>query len=296
MGLHKQYSGYRSYDYLKKGLDYPSFELVNEISRVKPYLVPVSTEEEARVQNLLEKCVVISLHDHPRVLPKDMSKLFTYNQSGREITGYEGLSVSGMDAVFDNLLDGSCIITSKMGWKWTDVIHDLGMKLCDIAHQDMVVRCERSSDIAKAYKNGRIALVPSLEASTMIENEVDRIDILYGFGVRMMGIVYSESNALGSGLRETREGGLTYFGGQAVRRMNQLGMAIDVSHSGDQTALDVIHASKQPIFISHAGARTLWDTNRMMPDRVLKACAERGGVIGIEAAPHTTLTEKHPKH
>jgi membrane dipeptidase len=130
----------------------------------------------------------------------------------------------------------------------------------------------------------------------MIENEVDRLDILYGFGVRQMGIAYSEANTLGSGLKERGDGGLTYFGERAVRRMNKLGIAIDVSHSGDRTSLDTIRHSTKPIFITHAGARTVWPTNRMKPDDVIRACAERGGVIGIEAAPHTTLSPAHPRH
>jgi membrane dipeptidase len=78
--------------------------------------------------------------------------------------------------------------------------------------------------------------------------------------------------------------------------MNKLGIAIDISHSGDQTSLDTIEASEKPIFATHAGARGLWNTKRMKPDEVLKALAAKGGVIGIEAAPHTTLTKKHPKH
>src|SRR5207244_11929044 len=139
-----------------------------------------------------------------------------------------------------------------------------------------------------------IAFIASLEAATGIENEVDRLDILYGLGIRSSGIAYSEANTLGSGLRETRDGGLTEFGRQAVRRMNKLGIAIDVSHSGDQTSLDTIAASEKPIFITHAGARALWPTKRMKPDEVIKAMAAKGGVIGIEAGPHTTFPKKQP--
>lgn len=120
--------------------------------------------------------------------------------------------------------------------------------------------------------------------------------MLYGFGVRQMGIAYSEANTLGSGLKERRDGGLTLFGEKAVRRMNKLGIAIDVSHSGDQTSLDTIRHSTKPILITHAGARAVWPTNRMKPDEVIKAAAERGGVIGLEAAPHTTLSPNHPRH
>jgi len=130
----------------------------------------------------------------------------------------------------------------------------------------------------------------------MIENEVERIEMLYGFGVRMMGLVYSESNGLGTGLRENRDGGLTYFGRKAVRIMNKIGMAIDVSHASNQTCLDAFEASTTPVFLSHTGAQVLWNTKRLKPDTVLKACAESGGLLGIEAAPHTTITRKHPRH
>ena len=105
-----------------------------------------------------------------------------------------------------------------------------------------------------------------------------------------LGITYSESNALGSGLKEKRDGGLTAFGRKAVARMNKVGMLIDCSHAGDQTTLDTIETSRKPIVLTHIGARALWPSNRLAPDEVLKACADKGGVIGIEAAPHTTIT------
>lgn len=296
MGWNKCYRGYRSYQYLEPGKDYRAFELVPELGRVPEYRVPLSDDEEQRVKRLLAECVIISLHDHPTVMPKDPSQIWDYESAGREVTGYEGLSVSGLDAVIDNMTDGTGPITSKMGWKWTDIIFDLGMRLCDISHQDFLTVCRGVADILQAHDEGRVAWVPALEAATMIENELDRLDILYGLGVRMMGLVYSEANCLGSGLKERRDGGLTHFGQQAVRRMNQLGMAIDLSHAGDRTALDAVDASHVPVFITHAGARTLWDSPRLKPDEVLLACASSGGVIGIEAAPHTTVTRRHPRH
>lgn len=73
-------------------------------------------------------------------------------------------------------------------------------------------------------------------------------------------------------------------------------MAIDCSHVGSLTTLDVIEASTKPIFMSHVGARALWDSKRLTPDNVLKACADKGGVIGIEAAPHTTITQWNRNH
>ena len=292
----KNYSGYKSFQYLEPGTDYKPFRLAKELGRVPAFAVSVTAAEEARTQRLLEEGLIISLHDHAFIVPEDVHEIFEYRRWGRDWTGYEGLSVSGLDAIFENFMDGTAIITSRGGWKWDDVIWDLGMRLSDIAHQDMLKLALNTADIQRARENGQIALIASLEAATMIENELDRLDILYGFGVRAMGVVYSEANALGCGLREPHDGGLTEFGRQAVRRMNKLGIAIDISHAGDQTSLDTIEVSDKPIFITHAGARALWESNRLKPDHLLKACAARGGVIGIEAAPHTTLTKQHPQH
>lgn len=292
----KRYNGYRSYQYLVEGVDYQEFLFSRERDRVPSRAVKTTADEEQRVQRLLDSYVAVSLHDHPTRVPEDVSQIFEYRRQGRDVTAYEGLSVSGLDVVFDNLNDGTALIMSKMGWKWTDVLYDLGMRLSDFAHQDMVTVIYRYGDIARAKANEQVGIVLSLEAATPIENELDRLDILYGFGVRAMGLVYSESNALGSGLREAQDGGLTQFGRQAVRRMNQLGIVMDVSHTGDQTAVDAIELSEAPVFITHAGARALWNTPRMKPDYVIQACAEHGGVIGIEAAPHTTLTVAHPRH
>jgi membrane dipeptidase len=101
---------------------------------------------------------------------------------------------------------------------------------------------------------------------------------------------------LGSGLRERNDAGLTDLGRLAVRRMNKLGMAVDLSHASDQSCLDMIEVSDRPVFITHAGARALWNTKRMKPDNVLRACAEHGGIVGISAAANTTITYNHRRH
>lgn len=293
----ERHRGYRSYSYLRAGTDYADFKLCAEIDRVPAYRGNTLTaDQHRRADRLLRNSIVVSLHDHPSVMPEDIHELVDVIRTGRERTGFEGLARSGMTAVFDNFMDGTSCITSLAGWKWTDIIADVGMRLCDIAHQDFVVLATTVADIRRAHAEGRVALVAGLEAATMIENELDRIEILYGFGVRQMGIAYSEANSLGSGLKEKRDAGLTAFGRAAVERMNRVGMAIDISHSGDQTCLDVIEQSAVPVLITHAGARSVWPTNRMKPDEVLVACAERGGVIGIEAAPHTTLSQDHTRH
>ena len=296
MGVKTKYKGYQSFQFLESGDDFRPFKLTKGIGRVPEYLIPLTAEEEKRVGKIAKEVVFISLHDHPVLFPEDMQEVFTYAREGRQHTAFAALAESYYDCVFDNMMDGIGSITSKSGWKWEETLYDFGMRLADLAHQDFVIKVEGVDDILRAHKEGRIGIVFGIEGAAPIENELDRIDILYGFGLRLMGITYSESNALGSGLKESADGGLTAFGRKAVERMNKLGMAIDVSHVGPRTALDVVAVSSKPIFISHVGARALWESKRLATDELLTACAEKGGVIGVEAAPHTTLTDKHRRH
>ena len=289
-------TSYASYQYLMAGEDYQIFSLAAELDRVRSTPPALDAPQEAIARRLLDQATVISLHDHPTVRPSSPDDFVSYRQQGRDVTGYAGIAASGVDVFFDGLMAGVAFMTSARGWKFTDVVHDLGMRLCDLAHQDAVEPVYRVADILRLKGSGRQGLVFALESCTPIENELDRLDILFGLGIRSMGLVYSEANCLGSGLAEVSDAGLTRFGRAAVTRMNRLGMLIDLSHAGDRTSLDAIAASEHPTVISHTGARALWPTPRMKPDAVLRACAERGGVIGIAAAPNTTRISGEVAH
>ncbi len=288
--------GYIAYSYLRAGEDFRAFELAPEFGRVPPYQAGLTDEQAQRAGALLADSMVISLHDHPVRFPLRMEETPEYNRTGRQHAAYAGLAASGMTVIFDNMMDGTACVTGNAPWRWDDIITDLGMRQADLAHQRQVMTIRTVADIDEAYRSGRVGLVFGLEAATPIENELDRLDVLYGLGLRQIGIAYSDANTLGSGLAEPVDGGLTAFGNRAVTRMNQLGLAVDLSHSSDRTALDVCAHSTKPVFITHAGARAVWDIPRMKPDDVLRAVAESGGVIGMSAAPHTTLSAPHPRH
>jgi len=296
MGRNKKYSGYKSFQYLEAGLDYRAFKMPKEIDRVEPYILPLSKSEEERTEEIIEKNIFISLHEHPFLWPpEDPTESLEYRRQARMITAYEGLSVSGLDVVFDHMLDGA-LATSKSGWKWDDVIHDLGMRLSDLAHQDFITHCKRVEDIFEAYEKGKIAFIFSVEGAAPIENEVDRIDILHGLGVRCLGLTYSESNMLGTGCHDNDLiGGLTDFGYDCVKRMNKIGMLIEISHAADQTCLDAIDASDKPVVASHNGPAAI-ARGHVNPDEVLVALAQNEGVIGINGCGggRGMSTKKHP--
>jgi len=190
MSLQKQYAGYRSFSYLEAGVDYEPFELADEVDRVAPYRLPLSDEEEARVRDLTQRLLFVSMHEHLGVFPARIEQTPEYARQGRMVTAFEGLSHSYWDCVFDNLMDGICKIHSSSGWQWEDVLHDLGMRLCDLAHQDFVFHCTRVDDVQRAHDEGRVAWVATMEGAAMIEHDLDRIDLLHGLGLRSLGITY----------------------------------------------------------------------------------------------------------
>lgn len=281
---------------MPEGQDFTDIELAPEFGRVPAYKGELKPEEKTRAEKLMQDNITISLHDHPVRFPNDMRQTPEYNRTGRQHTAFAGVKESGMTVIFDNMMDGTACVTGNAPWRWLDIITDIGMRQADIAHQDDVIVIRTVEDIHYAKKAGKVGFVFGLEASTPIENEIDRLDVLYGLGIRQIGIAYSDSNSLGSGLNEDVDGGLTDFGRRCVTRMNQLGMAVDISHSSDQTGIDACKVSTKPVFMTHAGAKAIWPIKRMKSDDVLKAVADTGGVIGMSAAPHTTLSKAHPQH
>ena len=292
MGRNKKYDGYTAYQYLTPGKDYREFKLCKQLDRVPFYKVPLSKTEEERLESIIEKNILIDVHEHPVIAPEDMSQALELNGLGRNFTAYKALSQSGLDCVFDNMMDGTGYITSYMGWKWTDIIHDLGIRLSDIHHQEMVIPCLRVRDIHEAHRNGKIALVLCLESTSPIENELDRIDILYGLGVRSMGLVYDRSNMLGGASSEPTHG-LTDYGYDCIKRMNKLGMLVDKGHANIQTMFDAIELSEDPVYFSH-GRPSIDKARSALPDDLLQALAEKDGLFGVGGAGYGVITEKHP--
>lgn len=290
------WNSYRSYQYLRAGEDYRAFDLVSAVERVPAAGIEWSEKVEARACEFEEQHLVVSAHDHLSLRPADPGDFAEYRRQGRESTPYEGIAHSGVDLFFDGGPAAVSMIRSHTPWDWDDAVSDLAMRQADWAHQSLLAPVRTLEDARRARAENKVGVVLTLESASPIGNDVDRLDILYGLGVRLLGLVYSESNQLGSGLADTGDAGLTALGRRALRRMNDLGIIVDVSHTGDATALDAVRRSSAPVVITHAGSRALWPTPRMKPDEVIRACADSGGFIGVEAAPHTTITAKNPRH
>ena len=136
-------------------------------------------------------------------------------------------------------------------------------------------------DIAEAKKTRRVGLIYSFESANMHEGRIDRIGEFRHRGVRVMGLSYNPGSAFGSGTLSKSGLGLTALGHDAVREMNSQGVTVDLSHSDEPTSLQTIAASRRPVIVTHAGCAAVHRHPRNKSDGLLRAVAEKGGVIGI---------------
>ncbi len=149
------------------------------------------------------------------------------------------------------------------------------------AHPERLLRVRQVRDIDRAIREGKLGLVYYPQNATPLERDPERIPDLYARGVRIMQLTYNHRNLIGDGSAERTNAGLSEFGIEVVERMNEVGMVVDVSHSGPQTTLDAIRFSQAPISITHAGCGAVFEHSRNKSDEALRAMADKGGVLGI---------------
>src|SRR5690348_14591401 len=142
-----------------------------------------------------------------------------------------------------------------------------------------------AADIAAAHDAGDLAIVLHFQGCDPIEADVNLLDAYYALGVRVMQPTYNHRNRLGDGCLEPANSGLSKLGREAIARMNDLGIVVDVAHVGRRTSLDAIEASSAPVIVSHGNPCGVYDSRRNLTDEQIKAIAASGGVIGVCAFP-----------
>lgn len=153
-------------------------------------------------------------------------------------------------------------------------------------HQDKLMLCTTISDLKSAKESGRVGVVIHFQDSKPIEDNLDYLRIFYELGLRVLQLTYNLQAYAGAGCCERSDGGLTWFGLDLVAECNRLGILIDLSHCGYRTAMEAISVSKAPVAFTHVGAYAVCPAKgRNKPDELLKALADRGGIIGVTFFP-----------
>ncbi len=148
-------------------------------------------------------------------------------------------------------------------------------------HDRDLIRIDSAGDLDRVKGSGKIGVLLGLQNSEHFRNPSD-VDFFRGLGQRVSQLTYNTRNLIGNGSTERRDDGLSDFGVRIVERMNQAGMAVDVSHCGDRTTLDAFEVSKKPVLMTHSNCRALASGHpRCKTDEAIRKMAATGGVMGI---------------
>ena len=147
--------------------------------------------------------------------------------------------------------------------------------------EDYFIRIDSVEDLERAKATSRTGIMLGLQNSAHFRRPSD-VAVFHGLGQRVSQLTYNSRNLIGSGSTERRDGGLSDFGVAIVEAMNEAGMAVDVSHCGDQRTLDAFEVSKKPVLITHSNCRVLVGGHpRCKTDEAIRGMARSGGVMGI---------------
>ncbi len=127
----------------------------------------------------------------------------------------------------------------------------------------------------------RVAALLALEGMHAIEGRLENVDVLFDAGFRMMAPVHMFDNDVAGSAHGAGQGGLTDLGRSAVRRMEELGVVVDLAHASDAAIHDVLAMATRPVVVSHTGVRGTCDSPRNLSDEHLRSIAATGGLIGI---------------
>ncbi|MGD0567345.1 MAG: membrane dipeptidase [Candidatus Sulfotelmatobacter sp.] len=152
----------------------------------------------------------------------------------------------------------------------------------------------KHSDIARAKQNNKVGVIPGFQYTTFLEDDPERIQTFRNFGVRIMQITYNNRSAFGDGCLEPGNAGLSKAGIAAIKKMNEIGVAVDLSHSGYRTTSEAIATSSKPVLISHSGCAAIYSHPRNKPDEILRSLADRGGYFGVYLMPYLVASPTVP--
>ena len=149
-------------------------------------------------------------------------------------------------------------------------------------YPDDLLLATTADDILRAKREGKIAILLSLEGGHMIDESLGVLRAFRRLGVRSFGLTHSSHTPWASSAEKPGgPDGLTDYGHEIVREANRLGMVLDLAHASDETFFDTLETTSAPIISSHTCCRAIANQKRNMSDAMLKALAENGGVLDI---------------
>ena len=237
-------------------------------------------------QKVHAKAIVIDSHNDILTACIEKKVRMDNDLTGRTHSDLKRFKEGGVDAqLFSVWCDGNMPNPNAWANREMDTLYAVIAR-----NPDKIIIVRNTKELKKAIKEKKLAAMFGVEGGHMIEDNLDNLTKFYERGTRYMTLTWNNSTSWAtSALAETTKKdslakthkGLTDFGKQVVKRMNELGMMVDISHVGEQTFWDVINTTTKPVIASHSNAYTLCPVPRNLKDEQIKAIGKNGGVIDL---------------
>ena len=159
-------------------------------------------------------------------------------------------------------------------------------------NSDLLDLAMTAEDIEKAKANGKVGVVMGFQDSRPIE-QIDHLNLFYALGIRIIQLTYNVQNWAGTGCCDISGGKITLYGQELIRKMEKLGIALDLSHCGDETTESALEFAQRPVLFTHVGVRQLCHSQgRGKTDKQFEMLARTGGVAGVCFLP--ALVKRDP--
>lgn len=225
----------------------------------------LSPELEARVQNI-HKNVKIFDGLATSYLDKEYIKLL--KEVGINTVHYTVAFTSFVH--MQNLEDNFEMACKSIG-RWYRIMEE---------NKDDVELATSVAEMEDIWSRGKIAIFFGFQNASPIEDNLDYLKIFQKLGIRFIMLTYNKQNFVGCGGGESRDSGLSDFGKKLVKKMNEYGIVVDLSHCGDKTSWDAVECSDKPVIFTHANPITMAPVKRNKSDDLIKFCISKGGLVG----------------
>ena len=158
------------------------------------------------------------------------------------------------------------------------------------AHNDIIEIARDLDDILRIARSGRVSAILTIEGGEALMGDIENLYHFYNRGVRSIGILWNRENELGFGWPQGRTQGLKPFGFEVIKKMEELGIILDVSHLNEAGFWDAHNASARPYIASHSNAYAITPHGRNLTDDQIMAIVESGGIIGFNMFPSFVST------
>ncbi len=230
------------------------------------------------------KSIVVDTHNDILTTAIDKGYSFDENLRGKTHSDLWRMKEGGVDVqIFSVWCDGEKQNPFAWANREIDTLYATAAR-----HPGQMMLVKTPDDLMQAVKEKKLAAMMGVEGGHMMENDLSKLDSLFKRGVRYMTLTWNNSTPWAtSAMAETHDSllhqpkGLNDFGRQVVKRMNELGMMVDLSHVGEKTFWDAINTTTKPVIVSHSCAYSLCPSFRNLKDDQIKAVGKNGGVIHL---------------